>query len=182
MTLTDTGTRRKRQCNELTNKRISADRIATIPVSMRREKNTERSAHEHARQVARPDFSPRSPALRRSRSHVRNGIHRGNRGRKFRRIRERNSVRGCARQGFFKEEGANVTGIITSAGGGTSLRMPAGGVPYGEVNPGVVVAAVQRGTTLRTDLRQCPHGGGIRLGGAPGFSNQIDRRHNVDAT
>lgn len=53
-------------------------------------------------------------------------------------------------KGFFKEEGINVTGIITSAGGGTSLRnMIAGGVPYGEVNPGVVVAAIQQGADLR---------------------------------
>jgi NitT/TauT family transport system substrate-binding protein len=53
-------------------------------------------------------------------------------------------------KGFFKQEGANVTGIITSAGGGTSLRnMLAGGVPYGEVNPGVVVAAIQQGADLK---------------------------------
>jgi NitT/TauT family transport system substrate-binding protein len=58
---------------------------------------------------------------------------------------------GVARaKGFFKEEGANVTGIITSAGGGTSLRnMLAGGVPYGEVNPAVVVAAIQQGADLK---------------------------------
>ena len=73
-------------------------------------------------------------------------------------------------KGFVKEEGANVTGIITWAGGGTSLRtMLAGSVPYGQVNPG---------RRPETDLRQCPHDGGIRGGGAPGFSNQIDRRHN----
>jgi len=53
-------------------------------------------------------------------------------------------------KGYFKDEGINVTGIITSAGGGTSLRnMIAGGVPYGEVNPGVVVAAIQQGADLR---------------------------------
>jgi NitT/TauT family transport system substrate-binding protein len=53
-------------------------------------------------------------------------------------------------KGYFKEEGANVTGIITSAGGGTSLRnMIAGGVPYGEVNPGVVVAAILQGADLK---------------------------------
>jgi len=53
-------------------------------------------------------------------------------------------------KGYFKEEGADVTGIITSAGGGTSLRnMIAGGVPYGEVNPGVVIAAIQQGADLR---------------------------------
>lgn len=53
-------------------------------------------------------------------------------------------------KGFFKAEGIDVSGIITSAGGGTSLRnMIAGGVPYGEVNPGVVVAAIQQGADLR---------------------------------
>jgi NitT/TauT family transport system substrate-binding protein len=53
-------------------------------------------------------------------------------------------------KGYFKEEGIDVTGIITSAGGGTSLRnMLAGGVPYGEVNPGVVVAAIQQGADLK---------------------------------
>jgi NitT/TauT family transport system substrate-binding protein len=58
---------------------------------------------------------------------------------------------GVARaKGFFKQEGIDVTGIITSAGGGTSLRnMLAGGVPYGEVNPGVVVAAIQQGADLK---------------------------------
>ena len=35
---------------------------------------------------------------------------------------------------FFEAEGIKVDGIISSAGGGTSLRnMLAGGVPYGEV-------------------------------------------------
>jgi NitT/TauT family transport system substrate-binding protein len=53
-------------------------------------------------------------------------------------------------KGYFKEEGIEVTGIITSAGGGTSLRnMLAGGVPYGEVNPGVVIAAIQQGADLK---------------------------------
>ena len=53
-------------------------------------------------------------------------------------------------KGFFKQEGIDVTGIITSAGGGTSLRnMLAGGVPYGEVNPGVVIAAIQQGADLK---------------------------------
>jgi NitT/TauT family transport system substrate-binding protein len=58
---------------------------------------------------------------------------------------------GVARaKGFFKEEGANVTGILTSAGGGTSLRnMLAGGVPFGEVNPGSVVAAVLQGADIK---------------------------------
>ena len=53
-------------------------------------------------------------------------------------------------KGYFKDEGINVTGIITSAGGGTTLRnMLAGKAPYGEVNPVVVVSAVQQGADLR---------------------------------
>src|SRR5438876_12277049 len=43
-------------------------------------------------------------------------------------------------KGYFKDEGLNITGLISSAGGGTSLRnmLAGGGVPYGEVNPGVI--------------------------------------------
>ncbi len=53
-------------------------------------------------------------------------------------------------KGYFKDEGANVTGIITSAGGGTTLRnMLAGNVPYGEVSPNVVVAAIQQGADIK---------------------------------
>ena len=52
--------------------------------------------------------------------------------------------------GFFKAEGADVTGIITSAGGGTTLRnMMAGGVAYAEVNPGLVVSAIHQGAELK---------------------------------
>jgi NitT/TauT family transport system substrate-binding protein len=53
-------------------------------------------------------------------------------------------------KGYFKEEGANVAGIITSAGGGTTLRnMLAGNAPYGEVNPNVVFAAMQQGADIK---------------------------------
>jgi len=53
-------------------------------------------------------------------------------------------------KGYFKAEGANVTGIIPSQGGGTSLRnMLVGNVPYGEVNPGVIVTAIKEGADLR---------------------------------
>ena len=56
-------------------------------------------------------------------------------------------------KGYFKAEGIDVSGIITSAGGGTSLRnMLAGGVPYGEVNPGVVIAAIQQGQIGRAHV------------------------------
>src|SRR5258705_6771538 len=51
---------------------------------------------------------------------------------------------------FFKAEGANVAGIITSAGGGTTLRnMLAGSAPYAEVTPNAVVAAAQQGADLK---------------------------------
>jgi NitT/TauT family transport system substrate-binding protein len=53
-------------------------------------------------------------------------------------------------KGFFKEEGANVTGILTSAGGGTTLRnMLAGNAPYAEINPNAVISAVQQGADIR---------------------------------
>src|SRR5262249_41423391 len=54
-------------------------------------------------------------------------------------------------KGYFKEEGLNITGLISSAGGGTSLRnmLAGGGVPYGEVNRGVVVSAVLAGADLK---------------------------------
>ncbi|PSC06566.1 ABC transporter substrate-binding protein [Alsobacter soli] len=53
-------------------------------------------------------------------------------------------------KGFFKEEGANVTGILSSAGGGTTLRnMLAGNAPYAEVNPNAVIAAVQQGADIK---------------------------------
>jgi NitT/TauT family transport system substrate-binding protein len=54
-------------------------------------------------------------------------------------------------KGYFKDEGLNVTGIISSAGGGTTLRnMLAGeGSPFGEVNPVAVVSAVLAGADLK---------------------------------
>ena len=54
-------------------------------------------------------------------------------------------------KGYFKDEGLNITGLISSAGGGTSLRnmLAGGGVPYGEVNPGIVVSAILAGADLK---------------------------------
>jgi len=53
-------------------------------------------------------------------------------------------------KGFFKAEGADVTGIISSQGGGTSIRnMLAGGVAYGEANPGVTAVAITQGADLK---------------------------------
>ena len=51
---------------------------------------------------------------------------------------------------FFQQHGADVTGIISSQGGGTSIRnMLAGGVAYGEANPGVTAVAIQQGADLK---------------------------------
>jgi NitT/TauT family transport system substrate-binding protein len=53
-------------------------------------------------------------------------------------------------KGFFREEGADVTGILTSAGGGTTLRnMLAGNAPYAEVNPNAVISAIQQGADVK---------------------------------
>jgi NitT/TauT family transport system substrate-binding protein len=51
---------------------------------------------------------------------------------------------------LYQAEGADVTGIISSQGGGTSIRnMLAGGVAYGEANPGVTAVAIQQGADLK---------------------------------
>jgi NitT/TauT family transport system substrate-binding protein len=52
--------------------------------------------------------------------------------------------------GFFKQEGADVTGILTSSGGGTTIRNLIGGkLPYGESSLASVVTAVQQGAKLK---------------------------------
>jgi len=51
---------------------------------------------------------------------------------------------------FFQLYGANVTGIIASAGGGTTIRnMLSGGVAYAESNPGATAVAIQQGAELK---------------------------------
>ncbi len=51
---------------------------------------------------------------------------------------------------FYQQQGANVTGIISSQGGGTSIRnMLAGGVAYAEANPGATAVAIQQGADLK---------------------------------
>jgi NitT/TauT family transport system substrate-binding protein len=53
-------------------------------------------------------------------------------------------------KGLFKAEGIEVKTIITSAGGGTTMRnMMAAGVPYAEINPAAAVGAVQSGVDLK---------------------------------
>jgi NitT/TauT family transport system substrate-binding protein len=52
--------------------------------------------------------------------------------------------------GFFKAEGLDITGIISSEGGGTTVRnMVAGGAVFGEMNPAAFISAVQQGAKLR---------------------------------
>jgi NitT/TauT family transport system substrate-binding protein len=52
--------------------------------------------------------------------------------------------------GFFKAEGLDITGIISSEGGGTTVRnMVAGGAVFGEMNPAAFISAVQQGARLR---------------------------------
>ena len=51
--------------------------------------------------------------------------------------------------GWFEEEGIEVTGFITSQGGGTTLRNAlASEIPYGEASLAAVVAAAQQGVEL----------------------------------
>lgn len=53
-------------------------------------------------------------------------------------------------KGYFKEEGADVTGVLSSQGGGTSMRnMMVGGLAYGEINPTAVVVAIRQGADLK---------------------------------
>jgi NitT/TauT family transport system substrate-binding protein len=53
-------------------------------------------------------------------------------------------------KGYFKEEGTNVTGILSSQGGGTTVRnMIAGGAIYADANPAAILAAVRQGAKLK---------------------------------
>ena len=77
-------------------------------------------------------------------------------------------------KGFFKDEGANVTGILTSAGGGTTLRnMLAGDAPYAEVNPNAVIAGDPAGRRHQDHQRQRADRRRVRLGGEAGLADQV---------
>jgi NitT/TauT family transport system substrate-binding protein len=53
-------------------------------------------------------------------------------------------------KGFFKEEGADVSGVLSSAGGGTTVRnLMTGHLSYGEVDLAGTVAAIQQGADLK---------------------------------
>ena len=52
-------------------------------------------------------------------------------------------------KGFFKQAGADVSGIISSNGGGTTIRnLLGGGLSYGEVDLAGTVAAIEQGNDL----------------------------------
>jgi NitT/TauT family transport system substrate-binding protein len=53
-------------------------------------------------------------------------------------------------KGFFKQQGADVTGIISSAGGGTTVRNLLGGdLAFGEIDLAGTIAAIQQGADLK---------------------------------
>jgi NitT/TauT family transport system substrate-binding protein len=53
-------------------------------------------------------------------------------------------------KGFFKEAGADISGILSSSGGGTTVRNLLGGnLLYGEIDLAGTVAAIQQGADLK---------------------------------
>src|SRR5437868_6857499 len=53
-------------------------------------------------------------------------------------------------KGFFQQHGADVTGVLTSTGGGTSVRNTlAGDLPYGEVALSAAIEAIRAGQPLK---------------------------------
>src|SRR5437763_15105585 len=52
-------------------------------------------------------------------------------------------------KGFFKQQGADVTGILSSDGGGTTVRTMLGGnLAYGDINPTATVIAIEQSADL----------------------------------
>src|SRR5207245_4224407 len=53
-------------------------------------------------------------------------------------------------KGFFKQRGVDITGVLTSTGGGTSVRNTlAGDLPFGEVALSAAVEAIKAGQPLK---------------------------------
>lgn len=53
-------------------------------------------------------------------------------------------------KGFFKQHGVDITGVLTSTGGGTSVRNTlAGDLPYGEVALSAAIEAINAGQPLK---------------------------------
>src|SRR6202049_622820 len=57
-------------------------------------------------------------------------------------------------KGFFKQRGVDITGVLTSTGGGTSVRNTlAGDLPYGEVALPAAIEAIRAGQPLEIDRK-----------------------------
>src|SRR5438270_4944236 len=53
-------------------------------------------------------------------------------------------------QGFFKKAGIDITGVISGAGGGTSVRSAiASDLGFGDVSPAPVIAAIEQGQDIK---------------------------------
>jgi NitT/TauT family transport system substrate-binding protein len=53
-------------------------------------------------------------------------------------------------KGFFKKAGIDITGVISGAGGGTSVRAAiASDLGYGEVSPAPIITAIQQGQDIK---------------------------------
>jgi NitT/TauT family transport system substrate-binding protein len=53
-------------------------------------------------------------------------------------------------KGFFKQAGIDITGVISGAGGGTSVRSAiASALGYGDVSPAPVIAAIEQGEDIK---------------------------------
>jgi NitT/TauT family transport system substrate-binding protein len=53
-------------------------------------------------------------------------------------------------KGFFKKAGIDITGVISGAGGGASVRAAmASSLGYGDVSPGGVIAAIEQGEDIK---------------------------------
>jgi NitT/TauT family transport system substrate-binding protein len=72
-------------------------------------------------------------------------------------------------KGLFKEEGLDIDGIVTSAGGGTSVRnMLAGDLPYAEVATPAAIAALRAGVELVIVNTSSNHIGELSWASRPG--------------
>src|ERR1700694_2674088 len=53
-------------------------------------------------------------------------------------------------KGFFKQAGIDITGVISGAGGGTSVRSAiASDLGFGDVSPAPVIAAIEQGQDIK---------------------------------
>ena len=78
-------------------------------------------------------------------------------------------------KGFFKKYGIDITGVLTSQGGGTSVRNTlAGDLPYGEVALSAAVEAIKNGISVRLDLNPLD----MAAGSHGDFSKVIDQKQS----